>query len=99
MSGDINVDDDEEEVELPESGEWFGRVPLQDIPLPIMDPPFCWLTWDAPLPLVNIAFTSEEGGDCRGGLTLVQLTRSASSGPTMSLKSSKDSSVKGKDEG
>ena len=53
MSGDINVDDDEEEVEFPESGEWFGRavddkfcIPLQDIPFPIieagmLDPPFC----------------------------------------------------------
>ena len=46
--------------------------------------------------LLNRAFTNEEGGDGRGG-TVVQLTKSASSGPTISLKSSKDSSVKGND--
>ena len=50
------------------------------------------------LPL-NKALT-KEGGEGFGGLTtFVQLTRSANSGPTISLRSSNDSSVKGKVEG
>ena len=51
------------------------------------------------LPLEKRAFT-KDGGEGLGGLTtFVQLTRSASSGPTMSLKSSKDSSVNGNEDG
>ena len=100
ISGDINEDEDvEEELELPESGEWFGRVTddrfgmlLHDNPFPKRPFPFCWLP-------LNRAFT-KEGGDGLGGFTtFVQLTRSANSGPTISLKSSKDSSVNGKDDG
>ena len=110
MSGDMNedeVDEDEEDVEWPESGEWLPSVTddkfgilLQDIPFPIMEfPPFCWVCCAAMLPLEKRAFT-KDGGEGLGGLTtFVQLTRSASSGPTMSLKSSKDSSVNGSEDG
>ena len=62
-------------------------------------PPFCWVCCAFMLPLEKRAFT-KDGGEGLGGLTtFVQLTRSASSGPTMSLKSSKDSSVNGNEDG
>jgi hypothetical protein len=51
ISGDINEEDEdvEEEVEFPESGEWFGRLTddrfgmlLHDNPFPKMEfPPLC----------------------------------------------------------
>ena len=109
MSGDMNEEDEEvdEEVEFPESGEWLGRVTddkfgilLHDNPLPRIEfPPFWWLFCDVILLPLNKALT-KEGGEGFGGLTtFVQLTRSANSGPTISLRSSNDSSVKGKVEG
>ena len=110
ISGDINEEEEdaEEEVEFPESGEWCERVTedrfgklLHDNPFPKIELPrtCCWLFCDDALLLVKSVFT-KEGGDGFGGFTtFVQLTRSASSGPTMSLKSSKDSSVNGRVEG
>ena len=106
MSGDINEDDEdvEEDVEFPESGEWLGKVTddkfgmlLHDNPFPRMElPPFWWLFCDEPL---NKALTKEGGEGLGGFTTFVQLTKSANSWPTISLKSSNESSVNGKLEG